>query len=66
MRNNRHSNGRPRFFDELSPFKNAIDNLPRADSLSAELFARDDDQRKKAAEDKRERKAEKRLAARTA
>lgn len=62
MRNNRHSNGRARFFDELTPFANAIRNLPRPDALSAELFARDDNERQRAAEEKRARKAARRRA----
>lgn len=66
MRNNRHSDGRARFFDELTPFANAIRALPRPDALSAEVSARDEDDRKRAAEDKRARKAARRIAERAA
>lgn len=41
MRNNRHSNGRPRFFEELTPLANAISSLQSANIRTSEHSDRD-------------------------
>jgi hypothetical protein len=58
MRNNRHSNGRPRFFNELMPLATAISSLAPANVRSAEHSDRD---ALVAAQRKRQAKQQRRL-----